>query len=109
MSEREQILSERRLLKKKYKDLFDVVSEILFERDPIGINFGSNTDEYDPEVGTILPRLDECDSAEDVRRITHQEFVVWFGKENAGPADNYTEIAEQIWLAWAGRTGKLGL
>ena len=89
--------------------MFDVVSDILFEIDPMGINFGSNSDEYDPEVGSILPRLEECDSVEDVRRITHQEFVVWFGADSAGPEESYTEVAEQIWLAWAGRTGKLGL
>ena len=97
------------MLKRKYKDLFDVVSDVLFKYDPIGINFGTNTDEYDPEVGTILPRLSECDSIEDVRRITHEEFVVWFGADGAGPEENYAEAAEEIWLAWAGRSGKLGL
>jgi hypothetical protein len=35
--------------------LFDSVSALLFRHDPIGIAFDNeNTDEYDPETGTIL-------------------------------------------------------
>ena len=43
--------------------------------DPVGINFESNTDEYEPEVGTILPQLRSCKSADDVRRMVDREFV----------------------------------
>ncbi|MDH3592492.1 MAG: hypothetical protein OER88_11465, partial [Planctomycetota bacterium] len=57
LSEREQIEAERRQLRAEFGSLFDEVSGILFELDPIGINFKTNTDEYEPEVGTILPRL----------------------------------------------------
>lgn len=108
MNKYDYLPSDRKLLTKKHQDLFDVVSRILFENDPIGINFDTNTDEYDPEAGTILPRLRECESAKDVRRITHEEFVRWFEPHTVGPEDAYTEIAEQIWLAWAGRTDQLG-
>jgi hypothetical protein len=48
---------ERKALSGTYKRLFTEVSAILFRHDPIGINFEGNTDEYDPEAGTILPRL----------------------------------------------------
>jgi hypothetical protein len=30
---------------------------LLFEADPMGINFGDNADEYDPETSSILPRI----------------------------------------------------
>jgi len=51
---------ERQALRRHYPVLFDEVSSILFRHDPIGINFETNTDEYEPEVGTILPRLKEA-------------------------------------------------
>jgi hypothetical protein len=48
---------EREQLKKQYGSLYDTASGLLFESDPIGINFEDNTDEYEPEAATILPRL----------------------------------------------------
>ena len=54
---REQILEERRQLKAEYGALFDSITALLFRHDPIGINFEDNVDEYEPETGTILPRL----------------------------------------------------
>jgi hypothetical protein len=67
--ERERILAERAELRRTYRDLFDGVSAILFRRDPMGINVVKNTDEYDPEVGTILPHLRTCETQADVRRV----------------------------------------
>ena len=55
---------ERRKLRAENKALFDEINEILFRHDPMGISFGDNTDEYDLEVGTILPRLREADGPE---------------------------------------------
>jgi hypothetical protein len=43
-------------LKAEYGQLVDSMSALLFRHDPIGIAFDNeNTDEYDPETGTILP------------------------------------------------------
>jgi hypothetical protein len=100
MSDREQILAERQQLRAEYGALFDEIAAILFELDPVGINFESNTDEYEPEVGTILPRLRSCSSVADARRVIHEEFVRWFEPETAGPESNYQEAAERIWAAW---------
>ena len=98
--EADQIRADRELVRQMYGPLFTEVSEILFESDPIGINFETNTDEYEPEVGTILPRLITAKSSTDVRRIVHEEFVIWFGPETAGPETNYTAAAQKIWDAW---------
>jgi hypothetical protein len=46
--------------------LFQVIEQILFHADPIGINFETNTDEYESEVATIIPRLERCTSEQDV-------------------------------------------
>jgi hypothetical protein len=52
------------------------VSALLFRHDPIGIAFDNeNTDEDDPETGTILPQLRNCEAASDVLRVVHEEFV----------------------------------
>src|SRR5438270_8167247 len=80
-------------LKRRYGKLFNEVAAAIFEADPIGINFGNNTDEYEPETATIVPRLRECRSEDDVCRITHEEFVRWFGPETAGPPQRYAKVA----------------
>jgi hypothetical protein len=98
---REEILQERRKLKAEYGQLSDSVSALLFRHDPIGIAFDNeNTDEYDPETGTILPRLRNCEAASDVLRIVHEEFVRWFDVGNAGPAERYADIASEVWRLW---------
>jgi hypothetical protein len=91
---------EREQLKKQYGLWFDTVSAVLFESDPMGINFGENTDEYDPETGTILPRLAAAKSVEDVRTIVYEEFCRWFDPAGAGSRDDYREVAVKIWEAW---------
>ena len=92
----------RSKLKYRYKALYSTVEAILFYHDPIRINFGFNTDEYDPEVGTILPRLKNANSERDVVDIVHEEFVRWFGTKLAGDKEQlvYRHIASDVWQAW---------
>src|SRR5438445_1524137 len=98
---REEILQERRQLKAEYGQLFESVSALLFRHDPIGIAFDNeNTDEYDPETGTILPRLRNCECASDVLRVVHEEFVRWFDAGNAGSVERYGDIASEVWRLW---------
>lgn len=77
---------------------------ILFAADPVGINFGSNETEYEPEARTIAPRLATAFSVEDVRRIVFDEFVWWFGQD-AGKEEAYQQVATAIWDLWS-RDGK---
>lgn len=39
----------RQVLRAGYRDALTRLAQILLEEDPIGINFGDNDDEYDPE------------------------------------------------------------
>ena len=96
----------RKRLREIHATLFERVSAILFKHDPMGINFETNTDEYEPEVGTILPRLKECNSVEEARSVVREEFAYWFGEEIGGPEKNYNEIAKEIWQAWVELRGK---
>jgi len=103
---REEIIAERKRLKEEYKELFDELAALLFRHDPLGISFvgnadvKDNADEYEPEAGTILPRLRSCQSADDVRKVVHQEFMRWFDAGNAGQEEHYAKIATEIWERW---------
>lgn len=77
---------------------FAAVSKAMFERDPIGINFTDNTDEYDAEAGTVIPRLASCRSSEDVAQVLLEEFRSWFGVDTAGDLSTYRALAADIWL-----------
>lgn len=87
-------------VRRRHPELFAEVNRIIFEADPIGLNFEENTDEYETEVGTIIPRLPSCESAACVRRVVHEEFVRWFDADTAGPEGRYTAVADEIWAAW---------
>ncbi len=89
---------ERYQLLLEFEWLCHVVLTILAEHDPIGIAF--HPTEYDPEVRTILPRLGEAATVEDLTGIVHEEFVRCFSPRTAGPPMRYQPIAEQIWEAY---------
>ena len=93
---REDIERERALLRARFGDSYLKLQALLFEDDPIGINFGDNTDEYNPEVRTILPRLASCRTADDVQTVVHAEFCRWFDADIAGPRERYSAIAARI-------------
>jgi hypothetical protein len=91
---------ERRKLKKEYGDLLERVSKVLFEEDPVGLDFGDNVDEYDTEASTILPRLRNCHSAADTRNVIYEEFCRWFDAPTAGSIEKDTRASERIWQLW---------
>ena len=100
MNEVDSTREKQKRLRGEYKTLYEKVADILNRHDPIGLNVGEQRDEYEPEVGTILPRLKEARSEEELRRIIHEEFVRWFGTETAGPAPRYGSTASDIWKFW---------
>src|SRR5262249_49227001 len=91
------------------RDLVDAVSQLLFRADPAGINFETNTDEYDAEAETIVIGLPNAHRPEDVTALTHQTFVQWFDSQIAGPIDRYAAVASEIWNLWQHHQGQLGL
>jgi hypothetical protein len=89
----------RSRIKERNPELFHQISAILFKHDPMGINYEDNTDEYDPEAGTIIGRLQGCSDFIEARKMIHEEFLRWF-YDDVGDEDEYTEIAKKIWDAW---------
>ena len=78
------------------RDLVDAVSQILFRADPVGINFETNTDEYDAEAETIVIGLPNAHRPEDVKVLTLETFVQWFGAQIADPIERYAAVASEI-------------
>ena len=88
-------------LSRAYRELGERLTETLARHDPIGlVDMGAPRSEYEPEVGTILPRLREASSAAEVSRIVHEEFVRWFDADIAGPETTYGAAGEEIWSLW---------
>ena len=84
----------------RYQRLVAAVERAINEADPIRLReVGSPTDEYSPEIATILPRLAGVQGFSDVIDVLHEGFVRWFDQGIAGPREAYEEPARRIWAA----------
>jgi hypothetical protein len=86
---------DRRRLKRAYSALYEDLSAALYDADIAGINYGSNPDEYDLEVGTILPRVFDANDTAAIERVVREEFPRWFGHLPNDSA-KYEELAAEI-------------
>lgn len=73
------------------------LNDILFDEDPALVNFEVNIDEYEPEVRTILPRLRDCRSSEEVEQVLREELQRWFGYDALVSTAKYQKIAQRVW------------
>ncbi len=87
------------MLKQQYLDLYNQVSGVMFEIDPMGINFEDNTDEYNPETDLILPKIKECGTSLELRAVVVDTFVKLFDQKMADQCNqnHFTQIADKIW------------
>lgn len=90
--------ADRDRLKREYKALYAELAQAFFEVDPVGVNFDENTDEYELEVGTVLPRLKSAKSAADVYTILVEEFTFWF--EGSFDPKRLAVLSERVWRIW---------
>ena len=93
-TERERIREARKRTKKEFAATYESISSLLFEIDPMGISFESNTDEYEPEVDTILPRIKDLNERKEIELVVREEFGKWFGNDST--ADISDETFERI-------------
>jgi hypothetical protein len=74
------------------------VERAINDADPIGLlEGGAPADEYGPEIGTIVPRVMNAQSVDEIAAVLYEEFVRWFGGDTAGPRQIYEAPARQIW------------
>ena len=92
---------QKRRRKRVYRRLHDEVVSILYRHDPvgIGITIGGPPNEYEPEAGSILTRLQGVSTVAELSAILREEFVRWFDEYLAGPVETYQPIAEEILVA----------
>jgi hypothetical protein len=87
-------------MKARYQRLVAAVERAIDDADPIGLlEGGAPADEYGPEIGTIVPRVMNAQSVEEVTTVLHEEFLHWFGDDTAGPRHAYEAPAGKIWKA----------
>jgi hypothetical protein len=103
MNETEQRRAARKRFQAQYRALYDEVLEILFQIDPLGIHQqDNNTDKLVPETASILARLREARSAEDVEQIIQEELRRWYGRRRIAHLDpeRLTDATIAICTAW---------
>jgi hypothetical protein len=89
----------------KYKQhpLYDTISHILFQQDPMRLNFGENTGEYYLEAHAIGSKLNKCKNEQDVVIVVDTVLSDWFSKEwfYAKPAvtkeEQLMKMSSAIW------------
>lgn len=80
--------------------LLDDISKTLFQIDPMGINFGTNTDEYDLEAYHLIPRLLGCKDKLDFYAALIMEFEYQFDHLDAWDKSYLAAAASEIWRLW---------
>lgn len=87
------------------KDFISKSRKLLHRHDPIGLK-PCPEDEYEPERASISRSLKKCRSAKAVNDLVHREFVHWFGAKQAGPPDNYTKLADELFVLYKSFSSK---
>lgn len=82
--------------------LLKAISAILFESDPMCLNFYTNDDEYDPEAISIISELNGAKSVDDAADIVIEQFQHWFDCDLSPYKDNskFIRMSRRIWVAW---------
>ena len=83
----------------RYQILVAAVERAINEADPIGLpEIGAPSDEYAPEIRTILSRLESAKRLDDVTVVLHEEFLHRFGDGVAAPRESrigLNDVCEQ--------------
>ena len=72
MSENAERRAARRRFQVRYRALYDEVVDILYEIDPIGVHVDHNAEKFVPEATSILARLRDARSAEDIQSLSNR-------------------------------------
>ena len=60
----------------RYQVLVEAVERAINQADPIGLlEIGAPSDEYAPEIGTIVPRVVSARQLDEVTAVLHEEFL----------------------------------
>lgn len=88
-------------VRKEYGTFFTEIARILYEHDFLGLaTAGCPEDEYELEAGTIIPRLHETNTRDELARIIKEKFTRWYSLKSLGPDEWFAEVAQDIWATW---------
>ena len=82
------------------KDTFEEVCAILYKHDPIGLNFGDNSDEYQYEADYVVLRFREAENTKELAIIIKEVFANQFDQKlanNKHALETYDPIASEVW------------
>ena len=92
--------ADRQEHRRRYEALVASIGLAIHGADPIRLlETGAPRDEYDSEIGTIVPRVIKAASSLEVQSMVHEEFARWFGADISGPVGAYEVPAQAIWRA----------
>jgi hypothetical protein len=84
--------------REEYGELFDKVSTILFEHDPVELDYETNIDEYEPEARRIMPLIKQADDVNHLATLLRNVFVQMFEGDDIDRKEGvYLQIAAKIW------------
>jgi hypothetical protein len=94
--------NQRRLAKEELwhaqPELFEAILKALFSHDPYGFcDSKLGATEYSLEVRTILPRLSNTMSYDEVLQVVREEFTRWLGEPKIRDQAAYEAMARDIW------------
>jgi hypothetical protein len=86
-------------LKAQYGELYSQLVALFYRHDPAGLAYADNFDEYESEVGTVLPRLGECRSPQDMEQVIRTELrrslgMIFLSNDALGA------LAADVWSVW---------
>jgi hypothetical protein len=76
--------------------IFNSICEILFQCDPVGLNFDENIDEYEGEAILIEKELNKIKNINDLSEIINSIFTQQF-TEKIGSENKYKQVVNEIW------------
>ena len=101
VNEAEQRRAARKRFQAQYRALYDHVLEILFQLDPTGVHH-DNAEKFVPEAISILARLPDARTADDVEQIVLEELRRWYGRRRLANLDpeRLTDATIAVCSAW---------
>ncbi len=96
----EDMVQRAETLRKQYGRLYDHLSKILKQADPLVISLVSNL-EYDWAVEDMFPKLETAKHIDQVERIVHEVFAPYLlGALSPQDSARLFWISDQIWEVW---------
>jgi len=88
-------------VRERYGAFFTEIARILYEHDFLGLaTEGCPEDEYVLEAGTIIPRMHEANTRDELATIIEEEFTWWYNLKSSSRDEWFAGAAQDVWAAW---------